>query len=558
MVDEAVSDIAPVTVAGGGVVGLTLALMLARRGVHTVVLERDLVPLPLPRAHAVNPRTLEILREIDILPQDVAAVAAPRELTAEVRFVTTMTGHCFGVLPYERQDPDVLALTPTPLLNVPQPELERLLLARVQADDRVDLRRGHTWVSAVQRDGEVTSTVRAGEEAYELTSEYLVAADGAGSQVRESLGISMTGVEEVAAAVTMTFKADLTPIVASRPGVLHWVFEPQPHGTFISYQPDSLWAYIITMPPGHVDMTQYTRERALDHIRAGLGPGATDVAIELVAVIPWTMRAQVADRYRQSRVLLAGDAAHRFPPTGGLGLNTGLQDAHNLSWKLAAVIAGWSPEPVLDTYETERRRIAVQNADQSLQNARALAVLSIIDEACGLGSGTDAFKNWLADGANASAVAQAIAEQRGHFDSLALQLGFSYDPDDEPPADVSTYVPSARAGRRLPHGWLNWGDERVSTLDVLDPEAFTVLWLADDPSPIDAGPVPVTVVHLSPGRPDVQGWVRAAGLTKVDAVLVRPDGHILETFPSGFDTGQLVAVIRDLLNGGRPLASTQS
>jgi len=517
-----------VVIAGGGVVGITLALLLARRRVATVVLEQALEPQRLPRAHAVNPRTIEILdAELKISAEALRSVAAPRELTAEVRFVTTLTGHCFGTVPYERQDDDVLAVTPAPLLNVPQPDLEAILLDRVAAEPLVDLRRGHSWIGLEPCDGGVTSSVRTEDGTYELASRYLVGADGAGSSVREALGITMSGEEEVASAVSITFAADLRALVRTRPGVLHWLYGTPGRGTLIAHDPRRLWALSIKLPPGRVDMTQYRGEYALALIREALGAAAGDVPIEVLGVMPWTMRAQVADAFRSGDAFLAGDAAHRFPPTGGLGLNTGMQDAHNLAWKLAAVLDGWATDALLDTYGAERSAVATRNARQSLTNFAELAPLSVLADAPPE-SDPERLEAWLAEPGRAEEIAAAIERQRPHFDSLALQLGFSYDPADDPIDDVARFVPRAVAGRRLPHGWLTIDGDRRSVLELLDPDAFTLLLLDDraDVPEMPAG-VPVTTVRLRGDDPAVRAWAMAVGLEDSPAVLVRPDGHVL-------------------------------
>jgi 2-polyprenyl-6-methoxyphenol hydroxylase-like FAD-dependent oxidoreductase len=544
-----------VAVAGGGVTGVALALALARRGIPTVVWEQRSAPDLLPRAHAVNPRTIEFLRELGISPDDLRRVAAPPELTAEVRFVTTVTGHCFGSLPYERQDDAVLELTPTPLVNIPQPALEAILFDAAAREPLIDLRRGHSWLAASQDQDGVVSTVHSGDGAYEYRSSYLVAADGAGSAVRAGAQVSMSGVDEVAAAVSVTFTADLTEHVRSRPGILHWVFQPPFRGTFIAYDPQRLWGFTIVLPPGPVDMGQYTHERVLQLVRGALGPDAAEVAVDVVAVTPWTMRAQVADRYRTGRLLLAGDAAHRFPPTGGLGLNTALQDVHNLAWKLAAVLRGWAGDSLLDTYETERRAVATRNAEQSLSNVRELAALEILAEGAGHAHDADAFASWLAVEGRSAATAAAIQRQRPHFDSLALQLGFSYDPEDEGIDEVSEFRPQASAGRRLPHGWVPATDgTEVSTLDLLDPDAFTVLALTDDTAadllPGVPGGVPVTVVHLATDDSRTARWATTVGLAGAVAVLVRPDGHVLAVAHSVADVATFGSRIAALLHGG--------
>ncbi len=517
----------PVVIAGGGAVGVTLALMLARRGVSVVVFERELAPQILPRAHAVNPRSIEILQELDITYEQLKAAAAPRELTSEVRFATTLTGHCFGTLAYERQDDDVRAVTPYPLLNIPQPALEALLFERLGAEPLVDLRRGHTWSGASLEEDGFASTVRTPEGDITVRSRYLVAADGAGSAVREHLGIGMSGVGEIASVMTITFEADLTEVARTRPGVLHWLFGPPLKGTLLAYLPDRLWTYSIVQPPGLIDMRDFGAERVRELVREAFGPGAAHVPFEIVAATPWKMRVEVADAYRAGNAFVVGDAAHRFPPTGGLGLNSGLQDAHNLAWKLAAVVAGQAADPLLDTYERERQPVARSNAEQSLANAQALATLiAAVDEGASFEQDAQRFAEWLAVPGRAGEISSAVADQRGHFDSLALQLGFSYDPDDEPITDVSDFSPRAVAGRRLPHGWLENDGEQVSVLDLLDPDRFTVLLLGDvEPPSLPAGP-DANVVRLDPAEPDVGQWMDTVGLAGHVGVLVRPDGHV--------------------------------
>src|SRR5829696_5302244 len=198
---------------------------------------------------------------------------------------------------------------------------------------------------------------------------------------------------------------------------------------------------------------------------------------------------------------------------GGLGLNTGVHDAHNLAWKLAAVLDGWAADALLDTYGTERSAVATRNARQSLTNFAEMAALSVLAEVPPV---------------RTERITAAIERQRPHFDSLALQLGFSYDPADEPIGDVARFVPRAVAGRRLPHGWLTIDGDRRSVLELLDPDAFTVLLLDDRAdAPETPSGVPVTAVRLRGDDPAVRAWAATVGLDGSPAVLVRPDGHVL-------------------------------
>ncbi|TGD86301.1 hypothetical protein BayCH28_18030 [Mycolicibacterium sp. CH28] len=542
----------PVVISGGGVCGVTLALMLAVRRVPSVVLERELEPQMLPRAHTVNPRTREILPEVGVGAAELRAIAAPKELTNEVRFVTTLTGHCFGTLPFERQDDAVMAVTPAPMLNVPQPALEAILFDRVAHEPLIDFRRGHSWTAGSQDDGGVvTSTVVSADGEYQIASRYLVGTDGASSAVRGAFGVTMTGDGDIAAAVTITFRADLTDLVRSRPGVLHWVLGTPRPVVLLSYYPDRLWGLTVPMPPGKVDMSQFGEDRARDLVRAAIGPEAADLPIDIIAATPWKMRREVADRYRVGNVFLAGDAAHRFPPTGGLGVNTGIQDVHNLAWKLAAVLGGWAGDALLDTYDGERRSVAERNARQSLANMREIDALQILEEPARFATDSARFHEWLDDPGHTKLVDDAVERQRAHFDSLALQLGFSYAPDAPPVTDVGDFIPCARPGMRFPHGWLDPEGRETSTLDLLDPLAFTVVRLRDHPQPMQLAlnEVPITAVTLNPTQPRVAAWMAEVGLSEDTDVVVRPDGHILaiETGADAIAAEQATRGIADFL-----------
>jgi 2,4-dichlorophenol 6-monooxygenase len=239
------------------------------------------------------------------------------------------------------------------------------------------------------------------------------------------------------------------------------------------------------------------------------------------------MSAQVAERYRHGRTFLVGDAAHRFPPTGGLGLNTGVADVHNLIWKLAAVEAGWLDPAALASFEAERKPVAQFNCDQSMLNAfklievpMALGFTGDVDES------TAALHRILADPAGRAAVEAAIANQAIHFDLLGLQLGHRYAGplvvDDGTPAVVleepaRDYQPSTRPGGRLPHGWLPDGR---STLDLIDVGRPTLLAREGTRQP-EAGAGPVAVVTCPAAV-----WDDTFGLDRDHCLLVRPDQHI--------------------------------
>jgi 2,4-dichlorophenol 6-monooxygenase len=294
---------------------------------------------------------------------------------------------------------------------------------------------------------------------------------------------------------------------------------------------------MVPFDPERETEADYSVEHCEALVKAAIGSDEYPVKVETVGT--WAMSAQIAERYREGRVFLAGDAAHRFPPTGGLGLNGGVQDIHGLVWRLAAVEAGWARPALLDSYESERRPVAQKNADNSLRNATKLFEVA---QALGLDEErtTERMRATLADRAGRARVEAAIADQAEHFDTLGLQLGFRYDagavvPDGTPPPEVGNsvreFVPCGRPGARMPHAWLARDGKRQSTLDLLALDSFTLVTTSPSEaweaavSKISA--VPVRYVAIEPASiEDRARWLEESGIGLEGALLVRPDQHV--------------------------------
>jgi 2-polyprenyl-6-methoxyphenol hydroxylase-like FAD-dependent oxidoreductase len=497
-------------IVGAGPVGLTAALLFTELG-HTVrIVDRRPGPQRAPAAHVLNARTFEVWRQIGVDVDAIRAAAQSPDDAGRVYWVDRLGGVVHGSLPYEQQGDDQLAMTPTPLRNLSQHHLEPLLLAELHSRG-IDVEYGTTWQSHTDHGSHVVSRLAAAADvdaaAEAVTSAWLLACDGAGSTVRAACGIAMDGPDDLQRFAMVHLHAHLDALVGDSRGVLYWICDPTAGGTFIRHGRDE-WVYMSSInerTPAPAD-----DEAAVALVRRALADST--VPIEVLRISRWTMTSQLAQQYRHGRVLLAGDAAHRFPPSGGMGLNTGVQDVHNLGWKLSGVLRRTVDEAVLDTYTIERRPVAQRNALASLDNAfRMVEVFQA-----------------LADPGHAG-LAEAITHQAAHFDMLGLQLGYRYAAPDAPEpfpttppteAEVRTYTPSSKPGCRLPHGWVTRHGTVVSILDLVPIDRHVVI----------AGPAStLTAPHLRVGRDfdDPHDWWGATMRLGPDAhVVVRPDQHI--------------------------------
>lgn len=526
-----------ILIVGGGPVGLSAAIELGQRGIHCVVIEPRLVVSQLrPRAKTVSIRTMEHFRRWGLAGRLRDAAPLKVGWSQDVVFCTTLLGHevtrfhnCFGL---STQNTDLYAETGQ---QVAQPLVEEVLREAAMALDTCHLGLGWSLQTLQQQEESVEATMRNEQgEDWQLRASYVIGCDGPRSIVRAAMGSQYEGASDGRPNFGLVFQA---PGLAERlphgPAVQYWILNPACPGVMGRMDlKDWWWAGIngVSAEKGQADPA------ALLHGLIG-----TKFAVKVQGTDPWTARMLLANHYRARSVFLAGDAAHLNPPWGGHGFNTGIGDAVNLGWKLAAVLQGWGGEGLLASYETERREIAEQTILEATTNMSVLAPeLSNQEMGASTSSGEQARQK--------AARSIQTAKDR-EFHSLGLVLGYQYDAspvivDDGTPTHFrgQDYQPTARPGARLPHLWLPDG---TSLYDRLGRE-MTLLQLRDDANPgpfievAAAHGVPLKIVRLH-----TQAYAERYGAA---LLLVRPDQHIAWR-GSSVDRATAEAVI-DRVRGG--------
>ncbi|HEX5985602.1 MAG TPA: FAD-dependent monooxygenase, partial [Nocardioides sp.] len=360
----------PVLVVGGSLVGLTTSVLLADQGVPHLLVESHRGTAIHPRAASFHQRTMEVFRSVGLQQAVEEAAAAEFLQNGAIMAVESLGGKELAYFFHSYND-GVEGLSPTDRLFVTQVGLEPVLRARA-ADLGADHRFGTELVSFEQRDDQVRSVIRSREDGTEevVVSDYLVAADGAHSRIRERLGIGMAGRGSFADCVTIYFKADVKPFLGDRNLSVVYVNHPTLLGFFrFSITGDSgfLAVFSTTAADGTRDTSvgeDMPTERSVELVRTALGAD-DDLPVDIESVQRWSASAATAQAFSSGRVFLAGDAAHVMPPTGGFGGNTGVADAHNLAWKLALVTQGLAGSGLLASYDEERRPIGALTVEQA-------------------------------------------------------------------------------------------------------------------------------------------------------------------------------------------------
>jgi 2-polyprenyl-6-methoxyphenol hydroxylase-like FAD-dependent oxidoreductase len=358
-------EIEPVVVVGAGPAGLTAAITLARAGVRCRVIERRHELSSLPRATVVSTRNMELLRSWG-LDEELRAGGDDAEILLweceTLAQAASGTAHWVGYPSREQSS----VVSPTPPACAPQDHLEAVLLGHLRTLPGARVELGTDVVDVSNAGSAVRMTVRDVDSGVTRVrrARFVVAADGAHSAIRQRLGIPMRGSEHLTEALMVQLRAPLWDLVGPHRYVLYSVTGSSAPATLLPAGSGDRWLYGLQWDPGQESLDEYTEQRLIRLIRLSAGQPDLDVRIERVGTFAFA--GQMAQRWRDDRVFLVGDAAHRVTPRGGTGMNTAIAGGFDLGWKLAWVLRGWGAPTLLDTYEAERRPLAQHNLDRSL------------------------------------------------------------------------------------------------------------------------------------------------------------------------------------------------
>ncbi|MBT3991067.1 MAG: monooxygenase [Rhodospirillaceae bacterium] len=520
----------PVLISGGGPVGLCLSMELSTRGVpHLLVNARSETPKH-PKGSTINSRTMEHLRRYGAGPV-IRQTGLPENASCDSTYVSRVSGYELGRIPMptlkeKTSNPGPwgeTTLTPEPIHRSNQMYFEAVMKSHAESFDQADIRFGWELVSFEDQGDQVVAEIKnlSSGETEAVTADYLAGCDGAQGMIRRQLGFKYEGRQSTG---DRFYDGSMASIYARSPMVKevrnmkdswhYWTINPEGRTDFISLNGDDEFLLLSEVPPDlpfdQVDAEEIFR----------IAVGAT-IDVEIISVQEWLAGlAMVTDHYQKGRVVLAGDSVHLFTPSGGFGFNTGIDDAANIGWKLAAMVEGFGGENLIDSYEIERRPIGVRNTATSGQYADKIGSLQFpdfIEEDSGRGK------------AARDVLRVDLASFKEEFASLGIVLGARYDGSplivsdgsQPPPDDPAKYIPSATPGGRLPHYWIG---DKDSIFDLLGPW-FNLLRIGPEAPESTAIEQVARDLNMPLNVVDVEKTA-AQELYQAKLLLVRPDQHV--------------------------------
>lgn len=557
----------PVLIVGAGGAGLTASMLLSDLGIETLTISNAPSTSILPKAHVLQQRSMEIYRKAGAA-DDIYAAGTPAENMAATAWYAGFVGDDpnYGRLIAKQEawgaggdDPAWVAASPCRQTNLPQIRLEPILRKHAEAKAPGSIRFGHELLELSQDDHGVNATVRVNEtgEQYTVHADFLLGADG-GRTVGAQVGIELQGMRNILYSVSVHFSADLSKWSHDPDVLIRWMWPPHvgllallvPMGPN-NWGPNSEeWVFHLNY--AHDDNRIFNDEAMIaDMVRV---LGIPDLNPNVHLITRWSFEALVAPKFRAGRVFLMGDAAHKHGPTGGLGLNTAIQDAQNIAWKLAAVLKGTASDALLDTYEVERQPVAARNVQRSTDNAMHHMA---IGAALGMDPAAGEEANWAqlrrlwsdapADADYRRQVQEALAFQSQEFNEHNTEYGYRYEstaviPDGtgapKPVDEVRVYEPSTFPGSPVPHAFLTGQDgEIVALTDLIEPGSFLLIAGESGDEWTDAAlavsadlSTNVRAIRIGHAAGDFRdhrlAWLRHREVNPDGVVLVRPDGVV--------------------------------
>ena len=554
----------PVLIVGGGGAGLTASMLLSTYGVESLLVSALPTTSTMPKAHVLNQRAMEVFSDAGVADAIYARSTPAAQMSHTAWYLDVCGDGDAGRIIHKMEcwdggytDPAWVAASPCRQANLPQIRLEPLLRARAEELNPGRVLYGHELVALVQDAQGVTATIRnrSADKEYEVRADYVLGCDG-GRTVGRLVGVQLEGPRDIMRSVSIHMTADLSPWVRDDDVLIRWIVHAS-HGAALSVLvpmgPDHWgakseeWVFHMNYPP-ESESAFDSDEKAIAAMRERIG--LPDLKPQVHVVTRWRLEGLVATTTKVGRVFLLGDAAHRHPPTGGLGLNSAVHDTYNLCWKLAYVLRGIAGDALLDTVHPERFPAFARNTQRSVENA--LNHLQLV-ETLGITASNTPEENrrhvrllWQKGpegDARRARVARAMASQSMEFKEHNVEFGFraasaAVIPDGSPePAavdDIRVYQPDTRPGSPLPHAWVESERGRVPLRQVAPPSAFLLIAGQDGEAWCEAARraaaargidlIAVRVGHLDGDWLDPRlAFLRVREFGPGGAVLVRPD-----------------------------------